>query len=66
MRRGQTALVFDSCGSMTDLLRWFVMFLRILKSKMDKEVAEDDPTIGQARKVVAANLEMCEAELQQV
>lgn len=34
MRRGETAVVFESCSHMGDLYRWFIKFLKLMRKKV--------------------------------
>jgi hypothetical protein len=45
MRRGETARVFDQCGTMGDVYTWFLQFLRQLGAKAAAGVAPGDPTV---------------------
>jgi hypothetical protein len=44
MRRGQTAKIFASCGDLGHLYTWLLQFLRVMESKVEREVAHSDPS----------------------
>ena len=63
MRRGQTAMIFDSCDNMGNLLSWFEKFLIALEAKVDKELSKDDPNYSKLKKVVDGHKQLCADEL---
>ncbi|GBF87650.1 squalene synthase [Raphidocelis subcapitata] len=63
MRRGETARVFDECGTLRDVYSWFLLFLRQLASKAASQVAPDDPTAEETRAAVASCIALCEEGL---
>jgi hypothetical protein len=63
MRRGETARVFDECGTLRDVYSWFLTFLRQLASKAANDVAPDDPTVEETRAAVASCIALCEEGL---
>lgn len=65
MRRGQTAMVFDSCNNMGDLIAWFQKFLIILEAKISTELSRDDPNYAKLKKIVEGHKQLCDAEMQE-
>lgn len=63
MRRGQTAMIFDSCDNMGDLLAWFERFLVILEAKINKELSRDDPNFSKLKKIMDGHKALCSDEL---
>lgn len=45
MRRGLTARVFDEVRTMSDLYRWYLLFLHQLADKAAHEVDSNDPNV---------------------
>ena len=63
MRRGQTALVFDSCDNMGDLIAWFEKFLIVLEAKVSSELSKDDPNYSKLKKAVEGHKQLCNGEM---
>jgi len=63
MRRGLVSRVFDSCSDMGDLFQWFLYFLTMLSAKVAHEVDEADPTLDEARRLIASHTDSCSKAL---
>ncbi|GLC35682.1 hypothetical protein PLESTB_000483400 [Pleodorina starrii] len=59
LRRGETAKVFESCNDLGDVYRWFIRFLEVMRTKVESQVAVDDPSLAATRQEVSASLERC-------